>query len=214
MQEFQRIDARMPLVRIAHPDFPTRRFEVDSLRLLALVFAPPAADIRQLSGLVEMNSDSLWFRETHVALPASRARMDGRYALESGDLSLRANANPIALRDVRFAYLALPDSGIASFDLALDITGGTQRYMVQKLDLRTGTAVATGNIGLTLGDTLYLHQTDVTFQGIDTRLIGQLVPGLDVPRQGVIAGRAKVDGSLLIPYGCTNIRITEFPRVR
>lgn len=196
VQEFQRIDARMPLVRIAHPDFPTRRFEVDSLRLLALVFAPPAADIRQLSGTLEMNSDSLWFRETQVALPASHARMNGRYALESGDLSLRANVNPTALRDVRFAYLALPDSGLASFDLALDITGGTQRYIVQKLDLRTGTAVAAGNIGLTLGDTLYLHQTDVTFQGIDTRLIEQLVPGLDVPRQGVIAGRAKVDGSL------------------
>jgi translocation and assembly module TamB len=196
VQEFQRIDGRMPLVRIAHPDFPTRRFEVDSLRLLALVFRPPAADIRQLSGQIEMNSDSIWFRETEVSLPASEASLNGRYALESGDLTLSANAQPLALSDVRFAYLALPDSGTASFDLAMDMKGTKQTYVVHKLDLKTGTAVASGEIGLTLGDTLYLHQTDVTFQGIDTRLIEQLVPGLDVPRQGVIAGRAKVDGTL------------------
>jgi translocation and assembly module TamB len=196
VQEFQRIDGVMPLVRIAHPDFPTRRIEVDSLRMLALVFKPPAADIRQLSGLIEMDADSLWFRETEVAMPASQASLNGRYALESGDLSLRARAKPLSLGDVRFAYLALPDSGTASFDLAMDLTGNAQRYVVQKLDLKTGTAVASGEIGLTLGDTLHLHQTDVVFQGIDTRLIEQLVPGLDVPRQGMIGGRAKVDGTL------------------
>ncbi|MES2522108.1 MAG: translocation/assembly module TamB domain-containing protein [Gemmatimonadota bacterium] len=196
VQEFQRIDAKMPLLRIAHPEHPTRRIEIDSLRMLALAFAPPAADIRQLAGVVELDSDSVWFRQTTLALPASRASLDGRYSLESGDMSMRIAAEQLALNDVRFLYPELPEDGTASFGLALDWMNGTQRYIVDDLQLQTEGARASGDVGLTLGDTLHLHQTDVTFDGIDTRLIERLVPGLDVPRQGVLSGRAKVDGTL------------------
>lgn len=196
VQDFQNIDADMPLLRIAHPDYRTRRIEVDSLRMLALAFAPPAADVRQLHGAFEIDNDSLWFQGADVALPASRAALTGRYALDSGYLTLKVDAKPVALSDVQFLYPALPDSGIASFNLAMDMKGDVQSYVVRGLDLKTGSATAQGDIGLTLGDTLYLHETDVTFAGVSTRLIEQLVPTLDVPRDGVIAGRAKVDGTI------------------
>ncbi|MEO7520796.1 MAG: translocation/assembly module TamB domain-containing protein, partial [Gemmatimonas sp.] len=195
VQEFQRIDGDLPLLRIAHPDYRTRRVEVDSLRMIALAFAPPAADVRQVHGNFEIDSDSVWFRDSDIALPASRALVSGRYTIESGDLALEVKAKPVALSDVRFIDPAIPDSGEASFNLALDMKTGVQSYIVRNLDLRTGGASAQGDIGLTIGDTLYLHETDVTFAGVHTRLIEQLFPTLDIPRQGVLSGRAKVDGS-------------------
>ena len=196
VQQFHDLDAKIPLARIAHPDYSTRLFEIDSLSTIALAFAPPSADIRQLAGTFELNTDSVWFRVPQLELPSSSATLAGRYTIENGDLSLRVEGKPVALSDVRFLYPALPEEGSASMNLAMDWTGGVQRYLVRNLDLRTGTAVAQGNIGITLGDTLLLNETAVTFSGIDTRLVEKLIPTLEIPREGVLAGSAKLDGPL------------------
>lgn len=196
VQQFQRIDGVLPLVRIAHPDHPTRRIEVDSLRMVALPFAPPAADVRQLSGTFELNGDSVWFRGIDVMLPASRAALEGRYTIANGDLSIRTSTKGIATGDVRFLYPPLPDSGTAAFDLALDMTAAGQRFTFKGLDFNAGNAHAAGALGMTLGDTLYLHETDLTFENVGTRLIERMIPGLVAPRQGTLTGRAKVDGTL------------------
>lgn len=196
VQEFRSIDAKLPLARIAHPDFTTRLFTVDSARMMALAFAPPAAEVRQLAGRFELNTDSVWFNVTELRLPASGATLAGRYTIDNGDLALHALAKPVALGDVRFLYPALPAEGNASLELALTWVGKQQQYLVRNLDLATGTATAHGDIGITLGDTLALHETNVTFAGVNTKLVEQLVPGLDIPRQGVLSGRAKIDGAL------------------
>ena len=196
VQEYRAIDARLPLVRIAHPDYSTRLFEVDSLRTTALAFAPPAAQVTQLRGKFEVNSDSVWFTVPDLQLPASQLVLSGRYTLDNGDMVLHTVASPVAMADARFLYPALPKDGSGTMDLALTWVGAKQQYLVHNLHLMAGGATAQGDIGITMGDTLELHQTNVTFAGVDTRLIEQLVPALDIPRRGTLSGRAKIDGAL------------------
>lgn len=196
VQEFRAITAKLPLVRIAHPDFKTRLIDVDSLRSTVLAFAPPAAEVKQLQGKFELNADSVWFNVPHLELPDSRLTVSGRYTIDNGDMALHANASPVALSDARFLYPPLPAQGFATMDVALLWEGRKQQYLVRKLRLNTGTATAQGDVGITLGDTVELHQTNVTFAGVNTKLVSQLVPSFDIPRQGQLSGRAKIDGAL------------------
>ena len=195
VMEFRRMYADLPLLRLAHPDYPARRIEADSLRMLALPFRPPAADVRQLHGALEIDADSLWFRRLDVELPASRVTLGGSYGLETGALTLAGRAQPAALPDLRFALPALPDGALTAA-LAVAITDSVQRYRVNDLALEAEGATARGTIGLVLGDTLRVEGTNVTFAGVDTRLVERLAPGVDLPRQGVAAGRVAADGSL------------------
>src|SRR5690606_24310795 len=61
VQEFRQVFGRLPLLRIAHPEHDTRFVQIDSLRAQAILFTPPAADIRHITGFFELDSDSLWF---------------------------------------------------------------------------------------------------------------------------------------------------------
>ncbi len=196
VQEFRDITARLPLVRVAHPDFPGRLIRADSLRMKAFAFAPPAAEVRQLSGSFELDGDSLWFSQIALQLPDSRAQLTGRYDFASGDLVLSTVARPVALSDVRFLYPALPDSGTASFDLVLDWTGTSQHYVVRDMELHIGGNHVQGDLGISLGDTLFLHDTSLEFDHLSTRLIERLVEGLDVPRHGLLSGRVVAEGPL------------------
>lgn len=196
VQEFRAIDATLPLARIAHPDFTTRLFEVDSLRSTVLAFAPPAVEVKQLQGKFELNTDSVWFNVPKLELSDSRLVLSGRYTIDNGDMALHAVGNPVALTDARFLYPALPTQGYASMDLALLWAGTKQQYLVRNLDLKTGTATAQGDVGITLGDTLELHQTNISFAGLNTKLVEQLVPTLDIPRRGILSGQVKIDGAL------------------
>ena len=197
-QDFRRINAVLPLVRLAHPEFSTQLVRTDSLRMEAFAFAPPAADIRHLRGEFELNGDSLWFRDVAVALPASQARLTGRYEFTRGDLALHTIAAPVALNDVRFLYPALPDSGEARADLQVLWERGTQQYVVRELDLTTGATRLRGDLGLTLGDSaadVRLHDTSLEVAALPTSLVETLVPGLDVPREGILNGKAIVSGT-------------------
>ena len=194
-QEYQAINGRLPLVRIAHPDFTTRLIRTDSLRLQAFLFAPPGAEVRALSGEFELNRDSVWFRNVALTLPASRAQLSGRYLIENGDLALRTVGVPIALDDIRFLYPALPTSGGGRLDLLLDWTGAVQRYQARELDVSALGGRVRGTLGLTIGDTLRVDGTDLRFETLSTALIEQLVPGLDLPRTGTLSGRAIMGGT-------------------
>lgn len=194
VQEFKEIFAKLPLARIQHPEHKTRFFIADSLRMIALAFAPPAAVVQQARGEFEVDSDSVWFKIPELKLPSSQLAVSGRYTLDNGDMALRVLAKPVSLDAVRFLIPALPTDGTATFDLALKWAGRKEQYLFRGLDLRTGTATAQGDLGLTLADTLELHQTNVTFAGIPTALIEQLFPAVDVPRRGTLSGRAKIDG--------------------
>ena len=200
VQEYRDLYARLPLARIAHPDFRTRRIEVDSARLVALPFRPPAAVVRQVRGAVELTGDSVWFRNVETVLPASRATLTGRYDIESGDLRIGGKARPVTLADVRVLIPELPD-GVATSDFAVSLGALTQGYRFDPLDLRAGETKAKGRVAVVLSDSagaepVTFDSTAVAFTRLDTRLIERLAPTVEIPRHGILGGRLAADGAL------------------
>jgi translocation and assembly module TamB len=200
VQEYRELTGRFPLLRIAHPEFASRRVEIDSLRVVALPFRPPAADVRQARGAVELTGDSVWFRDVLAVLPASRATLGGRYDLNTGDLRIGGRAAPVTLADVHFLLPNLPE-GTATSDFAVQLGTLTQGYRFDALDLRTGETTVRGRVAVILSDSagaapVTFDSTAVTFASLDTRLIERLAPAVEVPRHGTLGGRLAVDGGL------------------
>ena len=47
-----------------------------------------------------------------------------------------------------------------------------------------------------MADTTFFHDADLRFTGVTTKQIVEMDPSLRSPRQGVLSGRAKFDGTL------------------
>jgi hypothetical protein len=200
VQEYRQLTGRFPLLRIAHPEFASRRVEIDSLRLLALPFRPPAADVRQARGAVELTGDSIWFRNVQAVLAASNATLSGRYDLNTEDLRIDGRAAPVTLADLHFLLPDLPE-GTATSNFAVQLGALTQGYRFDALDLRTGETTVRGRVAVIVSDSagaapVTFDSTAVAFANLDTRLIERLAPAVDVPRQGVLNGRLAADGGL------------------
>jgi translocation and assembly module TamB len=195
--DFQRLTAHFPLLRIADPDEAARRFEVATLRMDAYPFRPPAAEVRDLRGTFFVAEDSLWFTAPVIRFPASELAGSGTFRFGPGSSDIALRARPVSTADLRFAYPALPADGRGTLDVAVSIAGDTARYAVRDTDLRVERATLAGDLGLVLvGDTLAFRDTDLRFADVDTRLIERLAPGVEIPRSGVLSGRAALDGPL------------------
>ena len=200
VMDFQRIQAALPRIRLADPDTLVRLFRVGELRMLAFPFTPPGADIRSLDGEFLMDADSLWFRNVAAALPGTRLRLSGAYMLESGEVALDADADPLALADLRMLYPALPDSGGGSARLRMRYRPeGESDYMVPRAKLALAGGSIEGKIGVAMASSdgaLRLHDTDLRFANVSTATIEQLVPGVDIPANGKLGGRTVLAGAL------------------
>lgn len=206
VSDFRNIDARLPLVRLSEPGTGGHRiFEVATASTLALPFNPPAVQINNVTGRFELNGDSLWFGpDTRIRLAASDIVGGGRYVFANGDLRLRLRANPVALRDLRWIHPPLPADGRGTLEFALDWEGPIVRYVARDADVRIGSAHLLGDLGLTFvtidtvagTDTLAIHGTRLRFSSVDTRLVEQIFPRLNFPRQAVFSGRAALEGGL------------------
>ena len=194
--ELSKVDATIPLVRIADPAFENRLAQVAALRMLAYPFRPPPADIRALAGTFEFNDDSLWWKGADVRLPGSNLRGDGMYNISNGDMRLTATAAPARFADFSWLYQRFPKDGGGNLKLLISWRGATQDYIVRDADVRTGGARVLGDVGVTVADTVFFHDADLRFTGVTTKLIAELDPTLRSPRQGVLAGRAKFAGTL------------------
>ena len=199
VMEMSSLNAALPRIRLADPDSTTRIFQVGSLAMIAAMFNPPDADVRDLRGTIYMSTDSLWFRGLTAALPNTQLRGDVTYMLGSGDLDASFHAAPLALADLRFAYPYLPSSGGGSMDLTAAMRHeGESDYVVRNIDLAVQGGTLKGDLGLAMGQRagqLRVHDTQLAFNAIDTRTIEQLVPTVKVPRRGLISGRATLAGS-------------------
>ncbi len=199
VMEFSTLNALLPRIRLADPDSTTRIFQVGSLASIAALFNPPDADIRDMRGTIYMSKDSLWFRGLSAALPGTQLRGDVTYMLDSGDLDARFHASPLALADLRFAYPHLPASGGGSMDLTAALRHkGESDYVVRNIELAVQGGALHGQLGLAMGQRageLRMHDTQLSFNSIDTRTIEQLVPTVKIPRRGLITGRATLAGT-------------------
>ena len=193
--ELAQVNGKFPLVRIADPDFKNRLIQVAAMSTKAYPFRPPPADIRALTGNFEFNDDSLWWKGAGVRLPASNLRGDGMYNISNGDMRLTLAASPAAFADFTWLYKHFPASGGGTLGLQVEWKGATQDYLIRNANVRTGSAHLTGNVGVTVADTVFFHDADVRFTGLTTKQIEELVPGTKSPRQGVLSGSAKFAGT-------------------
>ena len=195
ISKFHEINATLPLLRLEDPEFPTRRADVSSLNMIAEPFRPPAVTVRSLVGGFDFTSDSLWFENVQVTLPGSRMAGSGRYTIETNDLTLRARAQPVATSDLRWIYPRTPADGSGTLDFAMDWVGDTSIYIARNADVRIRNARLRGDLGITVAETYTLHDTNLRFSNLDTRLIEEMFPDIDPPRSGILSGRAKLDGN-------------------
>ncbi len=205
VQEYRDLTGSFPLLSIADPSRKGfRHIEVGSLQLTGLPFRPPAVQVRQARGAVDLTTDSLWFRNVTAELPASRATLTGNYNLNTGDLRVSGSAPQVSLADVRVAYPTLP-AGQASADFRAALYAHAQQYAATNLALRLadpegGEATARGRVGLALLDSahapaLRVDSTDLTFANFTTGLARVFSPTLKAPVEGAVGGHLAATGS-------------------
>jgi hypothetical protein len=193
---FDKINAKMPKVRLADPAEPTKLMQVASLQMIAAPFLPPVVDVRDLKGTFEFTGDSLWWTKADAKLPGSRITGDGRYVYASSDMVLKLHGAPVATGDLRWLYPRLPANGGGSLDFLMTWVGKQQDYVATNADITLDGAKATGMFGLTLGDSLEFHDTNLRVASLDTRTIEQLVPNFTSPRRGTLGGRLWLAGGI------------------
>ncbi|HJQ19083.1 MAG TPA: translocation/assembly module TamB domain-containing protein [Gemmatimonadaceae bacterium] len=192
--ELQSLTARAPLLRITQPGFHERLAQIATLHMVALPFRPPSAIVNDLIGNLRFNNDSVWWQDIAVRMPGSSLRGDGRYVFTTGDMTLAAHARPASFADFRFVFPRFPSEGGGTLDFAMEWRGTTQEYVVKNADVHTQGARLRGKFAISFADTLSIHDTDVRFSNVSTKLIEQLVPGFTSPRRGTLDGQLAIIG--------------------
>ncbi len=196
VMEFRQITGEFPRIRIADPELEGIVAEVASARMIAEMFRPPAADVRDLAGTFHIVDDSVYWRDARAQLSASRlSKLSGTYYLDPGDLWIRLHGDTVALTDVRWLYPRLPSEGGGSLDFYALIAEDSAEYIARGATVRTGSTTIAGDFGLSLGDSVRFHDTNLRFSSLGTALVEQLVPGLELPRRGTLSGRTALAGT-------------------
>lgn len=193
---FHRIDADLPRVLLAHPDSARIVVDVAKARMVAEPFRPPAADVRDLGGVLAITSDSLHFAGWRVVFPETRMAVDLRYAPGTGGLHASLRAEPLVLDDLRWLHPALPPEGrgAVALEASRERNGSDLDIRATRIALHSGATEVTGTLGITLGDTTRLHDTELRIDQLDTRLVERLAPHVTLPVSGVVDARARLEG--------------------
>ncbi len=195
VSRFHHVNAKIPLLRLEDPAYRTRHADVASLSMIAEPFKPPVADVRSLAGSFEFTGDSIWWQKVSATLPGSRLSGSGKYIITNDNLFLRLHADTVATADIRWVYPRIPERGSGKLDLDLDWVGDTSVYVTRNADLQVENAHLMGTLGITyIGAAFSLQKTDVKFSSLDTKLIEHVFPTVKLPRSGILAGRAKLNG--------------------
>ena len=199
--ELRDLSTKAPIIRIRQPGYTHRLAHIASLEMEALPFRPPSATVTDMFGNLRFNNDSVWWHNLAVRMPGSQLRGDGSYSFETGDLTIMARARPASFADFRWVYPRFPSDGGGPLDFAMQWRGTTEEYWVTNADVRTQGARLRGKFAISFADTFAIHDTDIRFNNVSTKLVEQLVPDFDVPRPGTM------DGSLTIVGGRNAMRL-------
>src|SRR5690606_36977352 len=85
-------------------------------------------------------------------------------------------------------------SGTMQFRMVMQ--GDSMDYVARDAAIASGSARLGGQFGLSITDSLRFHDTALRFSGLDTRLIEQLAPGIEIPRRGTLGGTTSLGGTL------------------
>jgi translocation and assembly module TamB len=192
--ELRELTARVPVLRLTQPGFKERLAEIATLQMVALPFRPPAAIVTDMAGTLRFNNDSIWWGDVAVTMPASSLRGSGRYVFTTGDMTIASRARPGAFADFRWVFPRFPSEGGGPLDFALEWRGTTQEYWVRNADVRTQGARLRGHFAISFADTFAIHDTDVRFENVNTKLVEQLAPDFHAPRRGTLDGQLTIVG--------------------
>ncbi|HET6700689.1 MAG TPA: hypothetical protein VFH14_02735, partial [Gemmatimonadaceae bacterium] len=197
VMDFRQINTTLPRLRLEDPDSSGIAIQVTALSGIAAPFRPPVAEIRDVEGTFYIVRDTLRFDDVRIVMPGSQITGDGRYGIATQELRLALQGAPVGLADLRWLYPRLPSRGSGTLDFTMVMRDdGPSDYVARNARIESGASRVGGDFGLTLTETAArFHDTHLTFANFDTRLIEQLVPGLDVPRRGAVSGRASLDGT-------------------
>ncbi|HEY7407016.1 MAG TPA: translocation/assembly module TamB domain-containing protein [Gemmatimonadaceae bacterium] len=197
VMDFRQINTTLPRLRLEDPDSSGIAIQVTALSGIAAPFRPPVAEIRDVEGTFYIVRDTLRFDDVRIVMPGSQITGDGRYGIDSQELRLALQGAPVGLADLRWLYPRLPSQGSGTLDFTMVMRDeGPSDYVARNARIESGASRVGGDFGLTLTESAArFHDTHLTFASFDTRLIEQLVPGLDVPRRGAVSGRASLEGT-------------------
>ncbi|HEX7020111.1 MAG TPA: translocation/assembly module TamB domain-containing protein, partial [Gemmatimonadaceae bacterium] len=196
VMEFRDLTAELPRLRIADPDTSSMLARIATARLEALPFRPPAAEVTDVAGDFLIESDSVYWRNATARLTASRLTgFSGTYLVESGDMWLEVNGEQVALADLRWLYPPIPAEGGGSMRFQMAMRGDSAQFIVRDASITSGETEIAGDLGLSMADSIRFHDTDLRFARLDTRLIEQLAPWMEIPRRGTLGGRTSLAGT-------------------
>ena len=192
--ELRELTAESPIIRIRQPGYTHRLARITSLEMEALPFRPPSATVTDMLGNLRFDNDSVWWHSVAVEMPGSQLRGDGSYSFETGDLTILARARPASFADFRWVYPRLPSDGGGPLDFGMEWRGTTEEYRIRNADVRTQGARLRGKFAISFADTFAIHDTDVRFSNVSSKLVEQLVPDFDMPRPGTMDGSVTILG--------------------
>ncbi len=187
-----------PYARIKYPGERIQRFEIARGSGIIKPFHPPSLDLRDVSGTVFVDRDSVWFRNVEAQLPNSRAALSGQYNLISGDAAIVAASSTLLTDDWRWLVPLLPNGGTGSIgDVRYVLRGASSDVKLGGLSLALESARLKGRLdfGFDKDDTRF-DDVDVRLDALDTRLIRKLLPDTEIARDGVLSGTLLARGPL------------------
>jgi translocation and assembly module TamB len=194
VMDFRQLNTLLPRVIVAHPDSAGIPIEIARFSGIVQPFTPPVAEVRDLTGKLRLEKDSLHFTDIRAVLPGSRISAAGVYALHSGEMTLDMGGAPMAFADMRWLYPPLPEEGGGPMRVRVERHTLATRVVATEMDVQVGVASIEGRLDFTTGDTLRIGPTDLQFARVNTRLVQRLIPALEFPRPGELTGRLALRG--------------------
>jgi hypothetical protein len=88
----------------------------------------------------------------------------------------------------------LPEQGSGKIDFGLDWMGKKSIYTLQNMNVTLERSHVTGQLEVTVTDTLAYRNGDLHFTTLDTQLLTKLFPTMKFPRPLTLTGQAKFNG--------------------
>ena len=187
-----------PYARIKLPGTKSQLYMITSGAGIIKPFHPPFLDLRDVSGMVHVDPDSVWFTGVKAQLPHSRASLDGQYNMVNGDTRILAKAPSVLTDDWLWLVPLLPKGGRGAIsDVKYVLRGTSSDVQLHSLALALETARLHGTVdfGFDRDDTRF-DDVKVQLSNLDTRLIHRLLPDVAIPRDGVLSGTLAAKGPL------------------
>ena len=200
-----------PYARIKYPGTTSQLFRIASGSGTIKPFHPPFLDLRDIAGTVEVDKDSVWFSHVSAQLPDSRAFLSGQYDMVSGNAHIEARSPALRTDDWRWLVPLLPKGGTGAIgDVRYVLNGFTSDVRMTDLSLALEKARLAGTLdfGFEKDDT-HFNDVAVRLSDLDTRLVHKLLPDVQIPREGVLAGTLVAKGPLTQATIDANLRFAD-----